>query len=362
MPALLSPNPTSGSVAFTSSGAPIVSIFDPPHCFYVGAGAIQLAGNPLRYRVDTNAGYVLDTANYHDFIIVNAGIRYDDYHITSANNASSQAADDGITSYNVGLVVKPMKIGSLYFAYATAADPVGDELDATASLYGGLAATQPTTQIFGPQKSQSYEIGTKWELLDRHLLVSAAPFETIVTNARETAPARIAWLHQRPVSSQAQPTACEYLRLRSCWQAHRQMERDDRPVVMDPKVTKSIVPDQRGPAISQHRSPIVQPSHQIPAYEPVRTRRAKRLRLEDRGRFAARCERRYRLPWRTEPDLPAFVLAVRRLRRDQDQLLFEAEIRWAEPHEQDLLRLAVPELAAVRQSCARQGVLSKSGL
>ena len=80
--------------------------------------------------MDTKAGYVLDTANYHDFIIVNAGIRYDDYHIRAANNTSSQIPDDGITSYNVGLVVKPVKIGSIYFAYATAADPVGDELDA----------------------------------------------------------------------------------------------------------------------------------------------------------------------------------------------------------------------------------------
>ena len=81
-----------------------------------------------------------------------------------------------------------MKIGSIYFAYATAADPVGDELDATSSTYGGLAPTQNATQIFGPQKSRSYEFGTKWELFDRHLLVTAAPFQTDVTNARETAP------------------------------------------------------------------------------------------------------------------------------------------------------------------------------
>ena len=71
---------TTGPVAFTSSGAPIVSVYNPPHYFY-GSGTIQLAGNPLRYKVDTKAGYLMDTANYKDFIILNAGIRYDDYHI-----------------------------------------------------------------------------------------------------------------------------------------------------------------------------------------------------------------------------------------------------------------------------------------
>ena len=136
-------------MAFTSNGAPIVSVYNPPHIL-IGSSPIQLAGNPLLYRVDTKAGYLMDTANYHDFIIVNAGIRYDDYHITAANNTSSNSADDGITSYNAGLVVKPVKIGSIYVAYATAADPVGDELDATSSSYGGLAATQNPTQIFGP--------------------------------------------------------------------------------------------------------------------------------------------------------------------------------------------------------------------
>ncbi|MDE1146094.1 MAG: TonB-dependent siderophore receptor [Azospirillaceae bacterium] len=181
---------TTGPVAFTSSGAPIVSAYNPTHYLY-GAGTAKLTGNPLKYNVDTNAGYLMDTANYHDFIIVNGGIRYDDYNIKASNNTSSRTDDSGITSYNAGIVVKPMDIASVYFAYATAANPVGDELDATSSSYGGFAATQNATQIYGPQRSQSYEVGTKWELFDRHLLASAAAFETDVSNARETAPANL---------------------------------------------------------------------------------------------------------------------------------------------------------------------------
>jgi catecholate siderophore receptor len=181
---------TTGPVAFTSTGAPIVSIYAPTNYLY-GAGVAALTGNPLRYTVDTKAGYLMDTASYNELLFLNAGVRYDDYGITAANNTSERNASSGITSYNVGLVYKPIEIASIYAAYATAADPVGDELDASSSSYGGFSPTQNVTQIFGPQRSRAIEGGTKWELLDRHLLATAAIFETKVSNARETAPANL---------------------------------------------------------------------------------------------------------------------------------------------------------------------------
>ncbi len=98
---------TTGPVAFASSGAPIVSVYDPINYLYTARSA-TLTGNPLRYKVDTNAGYVMDTANYNDFVILNGGIRYDDYHITAANNTSSRSASSGLTSYNGGIVIKPI--------------------------------------------------------------------------------------------------------------------------------------------------------------------------------------------------------------------------------------------------------------
>jgi catecholate siderophore receptor len=181
---------TTGPVAFASTGAPIVSVYDPTHYLFT-ANTPALTGNPLRYEVKTNAGYFMDTASFRDAIVLSGGVRYDDYNIGAANNTSRQSAHSGITSYNVGLVVKPLKIASIYVAYATAAEPVGDELDATSSAYGGLAPTQSSTQIFGPQLSRSLEFGTKWELFDRHLLATAAAFQTNETNARETAPANL---------------------------------------------------------------------------------------------------------------------------------------------------------------------------
>ena len=36
---------------------------------------------PTKIAIDTTSGYVIDTANYNDFVILNGGIRYDDYNI-----------------------------------------------------------------------------------------------------------------------------------------------------------------------------------------------------------------------------------------------------------------------------------------
>jgi catecholate siderophore receptor len=235
---------TTGPVAFSSSGAPIVSVYDPIHYLY-GTGVAHLTGNPLRYHVTTKAGFLMDTANYHDILILNAGVRYDDYDISAANNTSSRSAHSGITSWNAGLVFKPTRDGSIYVAYATAADPVGDELDATSSTYGGLSATQNATQIFGPQRSKSLEAGIKWQLFNQHLLATAAAFETRVTNARETAPAGL------PGYTSGQIVAGAAYRVRGldfevAGNVTDKWSLQGGLVVMDPKIEKSIVPTNVG--------------------------------------------------------------------------------------------------------------------
>ena len=91
-------------------------------------------------------------------------------------------------NFNLGVTLKPLPITSFYAAYATSSNPVGSELDGTSANYGGLAPVLngSPNQIFGPMKNTAIEIGNKWELFDRHLLVSGALFQTNVTNARES--------------------------------------------------------------------------------------------------------------------------------------------------------------------------------
>ncbi len=65
---------------------------------------------------------------------------------------------------------------------------MGAECDGTSAAYGGLAPTLNgnSNQIFGPEKNKAMELGTKWELFNRHLLVTAAVFQTEKENARES--------------------------------------------------------------------------------------------------------------------------------------------------------------------------------
>ncbi|MEO8317735.1 MAG: TonB-dependent receptor [Bradyrhizobium sp.] len=182
---------------FSGTGSlPNVSIFNPQFTFLPFGGPTNLTGLATKVAIDTKSVYVIDTANYNDFLILNGGIRYDDYNIKvsgfgTVNNVAgtfgTQAQQVGLPNFNLGLTLKPLPIGSVYVAYATSSNPVGAEFDGTSSAYGGLAPALNgnNTQIFGPEKNKAIELGTKWELFDRHVLVTAALFQTEKENARE---------------------------------------------------------------------------------------------------------------------------------------------------------------------------------
>jgi catecholate siderophore receptor len=159
------------------------SIYAPSYTFFP-FGIPSLIGNPTRYNVDSKALYVMDTANWQDTIILNGGVRYDGYDLRSSNNTQATTVNSDFINYNVGAVFKPLPIGSLYAAYATSTNPFGSELDATGTDYG--SAPPNGTVILGPERNKAAEIGTKWELFDRHLLVTGALFHTEKDNARET--------------------------------------------------------------------------------------------------------------------------------------------------------------------------------
>ena len=173
----------------TSIGAVIVPIANPNLTFAPFAQPLPV-GNPTNIHVDTNAGYLIHTANYSDLVLLNAGVRYDDYSVNAAKlipppTSYPQSANSGNLNYNVGLTVKPLPYGSVYAAYATSTNPVGAELDGTDARYGGFNLTGAYNQVFGPEKNKSAEVGTKWELFDRHLLLTGALFQTEKDNARE---------------------------------------------------------------------------------------------------------------------------------------------------------------------------------
>ena len=183
-------------VPVSPSGSPTgVNVFSPQDTYLPGK-ALALAGLPTKIGIDTVSGYVMDSANYHDLVILNGGFRYDNYKINTSGYGTvagvtqfgQQSAEFLIPNFNLGLTLKPLPNGSVYVAYATSANPVGAEFDGTSAAYNGLSPILPggNTQIFGPEKNKAIELGTKWELFDRHLLLTAALFQTKKDNARES--------------------------------------------------------------------------------------------------------------------------------------------------------------------------------
>ena len=181
----------------SSSGAVLVPYNnpygDPSSITYAPFSGATLAGTPLIANVDTRSVYAIETANYNDFLILNGGLRYDNYQYSFHNYAvtntpttpSSGSQDNGLVNWNAGVVVKPLPYASVYAAYATSSNPVGAELDATSGAYGaGYFAN--AGQAFAPEKNKAAEVGTKWELFNRRLLLTAALFQTTKDNARES--------------------------------------------------------------------------------------------------------------------------------------------------------------------------------
>ncbi|HEX9214759.1 MAG TPA: TonB-dependent receptor, partial [Bradyrhizobium sp.] len=199
--------------AFTPGGSTSgVSVFAPQYTFLNTFDTPRMLGAPTNLSVDTKSVYAMDSANYRDLVILNGGIRYDDYTVKTSGYGNigttqvfgAQSAEFGLPNFNLGVTLKPLSNGSVYAAYATSSNPVGAEFDGTSTAYGGLSPVLngANTQIFGPEKNKAIELGTKWELFDRHLLLTAALFQTEKENAREA----------QNVSSQAAATAlgCSY--------------------------------------------------------------------------------------------------------------------------------------------------------
>jgi catecholate siderophore receptor len=169
---------------------PLVDLFDPVAVAPNPNGPFGLT-SPINRVVDTKAAYLLDTVKLTPQWSINGGIRVDNFERNDSgpvnanpNNDPNGARSDTLFNWNVGIVYKPLPIASIYAAYATSANPAGNELDATGVDYGGLST--PLANL-APERNTGIEVGTKWELFNRHLLATAALFQTEKENAREAA-------------------------------------------------------------------------------------------------------------------------------------------------------------------------------
>ena len=138
--------------------------------------------------------YAFDTMKFNEQWQLSLGARYEmfDVHqqiLDDDGNRADRRRKDNIWSYQAGVVYKPAPNGSIYFSYGTSANPSGQ----CASLAGGSEGSGACTltadnQDLKPEKTRAFELGTKWDLMDERLAVTAALFRTEKTNARAEDP------------------------------------------------------------------------------------------------------------------------------------------------------------------------------
>lgn len=143
-------------------------------------------GEPL--KTETQAAYVFDTIKFNEQWSVNAGIRLDNYHVTDVGSGLSNKST--MFNYQVGLVYKPLPNGSIYISHGTSSNPAGETLGQSGGADGvaGGGLRDPIHANLDPEKNVSYEIGTKWDVLDERLSLTAALFYTEKTNQRAVDP------------------------------------------------------------------------------------------------------------------------------------------------------------------------------
>lgn len=147
------------------------------------------AGNVARTKVATRSIYAFDTITLSERWQAGLGLRLDDYSVKYTHTDNSvRRRDDTLLNYQLGLVYKPTTNSSVYVSYATSSTPSSSDLGEGSgnSLAPGRGAAGANAADMAPEKNKTYEIGTKWDLLDDALSLTAAVFRTETTNARIT--------------------------------------------------------------------------------------------------------------------------------------------------------------------------------
>ncbi|ALJ07001.1 TonB-dependent receptor [Brevundimonas sp. DS20] len=141
--------------------------------------------------------YANDSITLTERLILNLGVRWDQYSVRGLNATSSQTA--GVwttagytvvpertwefTNYQVGLVFKPTQNSSVYASWSISSTPptisAGDQ-----NASGGTGTVDGVANtVLDPEDTESFEIGAKANVLNDRLALSAAAFHLTRKNA-----------------------------------------------------------------------------------------------------------------------------------------------------------------------------------
>jgi catecholate siderophore receptor len=160
---------------YTRSGLPLLSLLDPVY-MPTPANVTTTVGNFADGHANSIAAYVNDSVKLNPEWQVVGGVRRDRYDADLTNTINMPGhADQTVyfTSVRGGVIFQPTHEQSYYVSYGTSFDPSLETLTVTNG-----------TQALPPEKNKSFEVGSKWDLFDDRLDLTAALFQIEQTNAR----------------------------------------------------------------------------------------------------------------------------------------------------------------------------------
>lgn len=136
------------------------------------------------WSVKTTSLSVMDTVDLTEAWTLFAGVRYDhfDFDLKTQNTGTLARAkyddSDDLWNGHIGITYDITDEGMVYLSYATAADINGGESDVgTSAGYGGTVIHNNQMAGADPETSENIELGTKWDLFEDKLLLTAALFQ-----------------------------------------------------------------------------------------------------------------------------------------------------------------------------------------
>ena len=177
-------------LAASLGAAPAANLYRPNRNDPLPGYAPEPSGAYARGETRTVGVYAFDTVSFADRWQATAGIRFDSYETDYDAVLSSTAnsfptlpvgtlvpvrlkSDDTLFSYKVGLVFKPGDNGSIYLSHAISQQPPGG-----GNFNLSLNANNVNNPNLDPTEGRNLELGTKWELRDGALALTAAVYRS----------------------------------------------------------------------------------------------------------------------------------------------------------------------------------------
>jgi catecholate siderophore receptor len=177
-----------GNVLRNPGGAlpnPVLPLMDIANPDNVWTGPVNYVQTSAQHgTLNNQAVYLFDRIQFTDWLEFNGGIRWE--HNSGTHTTATYVNgvfgsqgqlfenEDNLFSYRAGLVFKPAPNGSIYIAYGNSKTP--SKTSVNGSCVVSLSGTSFDTCNVNPESAVNYEIGTKWDLFDARLQLTASLF------------------------------------------------------------------------------------------------------------------------------------------------------------------------------------------